>query len=380
MEQLDKQRANIDKIDDEIAALFLSRMEVCRSIALLKRNAGVPVLNTNRESQVLNRVMESMPDEMRSFAKQLFSTLFETSRVYQSSLIEEGSIIHEEINKLHQGRKPFPVSAKVACQGIEGEFSHLAADKLFPNSLISYVRDFEGVFEAIEKGVCSLGVLPVQNNFTGCANDVYDLIRKHHFYIIREVQLPVKYCLLANVGVELRNIKQIFTYPHALAQCSEFMKSLGKISVTMCENTATAAKLLSETGCSDAACIASEKCASIYSLSVLNPSVQDNNLNHACFIAISKNLEIYSGAQKTSIAINLQRESGSLNRLLNKLLAMNLNLTKLESKPIANSPLELSYYFDFEADISDGGVLNIIPELEKGYDSFTYLGSYDEIK
>lgn len=381
MERLEELRDRINTIDDEIVDLFRSRMEVCKDIALLKRDSDIPVLNTDRERQVLSRIMEGLPDELKLFAKQLFSTLFETSKAYQNRFIDVRSGIRAQIEaKLHQGERPFPVSAAVACQGVAGAFSHLASDKLFPAATNIFVRDFEGVFNAVEKGLCSFGVLPVENSLTGSVNAVYDLMQKHHFHIARAIRIPVKHCLLANAGAELSDITQVSSHPHALGQCSEFIKSLGNISVTACENTAAAAKLLSETGRTDAACISSKECASIYSLSVLKPNIQDNDLNYTRFIAISKDLEIYKGARKISMVVNVPHEPGSLNKLLNKFSAMSLNLTKLESRPIAGSPFEFSFYFDFEADISDGSVLNLLSELEKSCDRFTFLGSYDEIQ
>ena len=381
MERLEELREKIDGIDDEIVALYRSRMEVCKDIALFKSSKGLPVLNTVRESQVLSRVMKGMPDELSVFVRQLFSTILETSKAYQDRLFDVRSGIREEIEaKLRQGGKPFPLSATVVCEGEPGAFSSLASDRLFPNAAQIFVQDSEGVFNTLEKGRSCFGVLPIENGLTGSINAVYDLMRRHHFHIVRAIRFPVKHYLLASVGVELESIAQVSSDPHALGQGSELKKPLVDTSVAACENKAAAAKTPSEIKRIDAACIASNECASVYPHSILKESVQDNNLSNTRFIAISKEFDIYESARKISMVIDLRHEPGSLSRLLNKFSAMNLNLTKLESRPIASSPFEFSFYLDFEADISDEGVLNLLSEIEKSSNRFTFLGSYDEVQ
>lgn len=379
MEEIKELRDKIDNIDDEIVRLFKCRMDIAKEIAIYKRECGLAVLNPEREKQIICRVTEDAPDDIKLYLKQLFLTLFETSKAYQGKFSDFKSKTREDIEKkISGGAKSFPVSAAVACQGVAGAFSNIASDKLFPIANNIFFKDFEGVFNAVEKGLCSFGVLPVENSLTGSVNAVYDLMQKYRFYISRAVKLPVKHCLLANSGVEMKDVKVVFSHEQALNQCSQFLKSLGNIEVTACENTAAAAKLLSSSGRTDAACISSRECADLYSLSVLKPNIQNNDSNYTRFIAISKNFEFYKGS-KISIMANVAHEAGSLNKLLNRFSAMSLNLTKIESRPIPNSPFEFSFYFDFEADISDLGVLNLLSELEKTSDRFAFLGSYDEI-
>lgn len=378
--KLEDLRAGIDQIDDQIVALYAQRMNFAKQIAAAKKTDGTAISNSLREKSILSRVVNRVDEDIKLYTKQVFNTLFETSKAYQNSLIEIPSNLKDNIKKvLESGAKSFPLQATVACQGIEGAYSSIAAEKAFAISDLVYFKDFEGVFSAVNKGLCEFGVLPIDNSLVGSVNAVYDLMRKNRFYIVRSVKLKINHCLMAKKGTKLSDVKEIFSHEQAIAQSSELIKSLGGVTVTMCPNTAVAAKMVAQSQRSDIACISSLECASIYNLSILESNVQNKANNYTRFIIIAKQMQIYEDSDKISIMVNLPNEVGSLNKLLNKFYTLSLNLTKLESRPILDTTFEYSFYFDFDAKIEKTEVQNLLSELDNTTQQFVFLGCYKEI-
>lgn len=377
---IDEYRKKIDGIDDKIAALYNERMALAKEIGIEKAKNNSFVTDRSREKSIINRVTGAVDEGIAVFTKQLFETVFETSKAYQNRFLSTPQPDGLS-TAIENADKPFPVRASVACQGAEGSYSSIAAEKLFALSDISYFKSFDAVFNAVEKGFCAYGVLPIENSTAGSVNEVYDLMRKHSFYIVRSVRLPIFHSLLAKMNVKKEQIREIFSHGQALDQCSEFIASLGdRVKITVCENTAVAARAVASSDRNDIACIASEDCGEIYSLRTLQKQVQNNKHNYTRFICISKQPEIFAGSNKISIMANLPHEPGSLNRLLNKFSVLGLNLTKLESRPLEGSGFEFMFYFDFDGDIRTEEAKNLIAELNASLPAFVFLGSYLEVR
>lgn len=377
---LDNYRKQIDVIDDKIADLFIDRMAISKDIAIAKKDNNLAIVNFQREKEIINRVASKMPAGLKIYSKQLFSSIFDISKAYQTTFVDELSVTRSAIEKLTATSLPaFPIEANVACQGVLGSYSSLAAEKLFEISNIMYFRDFEGVFSAVDNGLCQYGVLPLENSSVGSVNRVYDLMAKFNFRIVRSCKLRIQHSLLANPGTKISDIKEIFSHEQALEQSAEFLKQYKNVKITACANTALAAKMVMESGRKDVACISSSECAKIYNLKELVRNIQDNENNYTRFIVISKKLEIFKKSDMISIMVNLPHTAGSLNRLLNEFSIRGLNLTKLMSRPQAKSPFEFTFYFDFEADINDKEVVNLIGIIENQVEQFTFLGCYEEI-
>ena len=276
----------------------------------------------------------------------LWSTLLELSRDYQENRLTTGeSPLCRDILAAAERTGQFPTRAVVACQGIEGAYSQIACDKLFPLSQIMYFGRFEGVFRAVEAGMCRYGILPIENSLYGSVTEVYDLMSKYNFHIARSVRIKIDHALLAKKGTALSDIREIVSHEQALGQCADFIKSLGDVRVTVCSNTAEAARAAAESGRNDIAALASPDCASLYGLSVLKTSVQNSDNNHTRFICISKDIEVYPGANRISLMLTLPHRPGSLYRMMARFAALGLNLTKLESRPIEGLDFEFMFYF-----------------------------------
>ncbi|MDO4528498.1 MAG: prephenate dehydratase [bacterium] len=270
-----------------------------------------------------------------------------------------------------------PERATVACQGVEGAYSQFACDKMFTYPSIMYFSGFEDVFKAVDSGLCRYGILPVENSTAGSVNKVYDLMNKYKFYITHSLKLFIGHALLAPEGVNLGDIKEVFSHEQALNQCSEYLASLG-VKITVCENTAAAAKMVAESGRKDCAAIGSKDCAELYGLHVIKSGIQNTDNNYTRFICISKNLEIHPGANKTSIMMTIPHKPGSLYNIISSFAALGLNMTKLESRPLPGTNFEFMFYFDIDASVYSDNLKILLNELEHDAEQFSYLGSYTE--
>ena len=373
-------REQMDKIDDQLIRLFTERMETAARIAEYKKEHGIPVLDKKRESEKLRQVMDKVPEDLKEYAAQLYSMLFEFSRSYQTRLIGGDDALTKRIClALEKTPQLFPDMVSIACQGIEGANSHIAACKLFRYPNILFFNSFESVFSAVDKGLCRYGIIPLENSTAGSVNSVYDLMMHYNFAIVRSIRLKVDHNLLANPSSDISQIREIYSHQQAISQCSAFLQTLENVKIIPCENTAIAAKYVAESGRSDIAALSSKECMSYYGLKCLKGSVQDSSANYTRFICISKELEIYPGADRTSIMATLPHEPGSLYKLLSKLYALGINLNKLESRPIPDRDFEFMFYFDLDTPVYSPGFMQFIGELGSVYESFTYLGSYSEI-
>ena len=372
-------RRRIDEADAELVRAFEKRMCAARDIADAKREGGLPVRDPAREREVLARQAAAVDGEMSLYVKLLYNTIFDISRSYQQRRLDKKAELGNRIARAIAGTPAlFPKQAVVACQGVEGAYSQQACDKLFALPSIMYFRRFEGVFQAIESGLCRYGVLPIENSSYGSVTEVYDLMRRYRFCIVKSLRLKIDHRLVARPGAELANIREIVSHEQAIGQCAAFLKGLKDVRVTVCENTAMAAQRVRESGRDDIAAIASPACAELYGLNVLKSDISDSDSNFTRFICISKELEIYPGADKMSLMLNVPHRPGALYGMIAKFAALGLNLTKLESRPIAGTDFEFMFYFDLDASVYDEAALGLLCELDEGPEAFTYLGSYSE--
>lgn len=284
----------------------------------------------------------------------------------------------ESIDKaLENTSKVFPKQAVVACQGIEGANSMIACESMFRNPDIKYVKTFDRVFDAVAKGQCQYGILPIENSLAGSVIQNYDLMKKYNVFIVNSNKIKIDHFLMAKKGVQISDIKTVYSHPQALAQCSEYLHELG-VEAKPCENTAVAAQMVADSDRNDIAALASKFCVSRYGLNVLNENCQNNENNYTRFICISNSLEIYPGAKKISLNLILPNKAGSLANLLMKFAELGINLTKLESRPIPGRNFEFMFYFDLEVSVYDEALAQLFKELDDGTERYELMGCYIE--
>lgn len=373
-------RNSIDSVDETLLQSFLKRMELAKDVAEYKAQNNLPTLNKGREREILARVMEKS-GELAPYSHRLYTTLFELSRSYQTSLHDSTSAVRTTIeSSIMPDGTLFPDSGFIACQGVEGAYSQMAADRMFPRGNISFFKSFEGVFDAVESGLCSYGVVPIENSSNGSVRAVYDLLRTKNVSIVRSMRLCVSHTLLVKPGVKLSEITEIHSHEQGLGQCSDFLKSLGdKVKLVPDANTAMAAEFVANSPERGVAAICSSNCASLYGLVPLDVRIQNSENNYTRFICISKNPEVYAGANKISLILSLEHKPGSLYEVMASFAAQEINLLKLESCPMVGHDFEFLFFFEVEASVRDPKVVNMLEDLEHSCPGFTYLGNYQEV-
>lgn len=377
--ELSEIRKNIDAVDDQLLELFLQRMALSEEVAAYKNENHLPILNKQREREILAKVTERAGEKER-YAYHLFSTLFELARSRQAELISAPTKVAAQIKaSLAAGGEVFPQTGLVACQGVEGSNSQVACDRLFPRGNIVYVKTFEAVVSAVESGLCKFGVLPIENSANGSVRTVYGLLQDRGLSIVRSTRLCIRHELLTLPGTKLEDITEIYSHEQALGQCSKFLSGLNGVRVIPCANTAMAAQMVADRGDKHVAAISSHPCAALYGLECLKDDIQDSDNNYTRFICITKDPVIYAGANRISLVIAFENKPGALYEILSKLAALDINMTKLESCPVVGSDFEFIFFLELEASVQDPSVLAMLEEMERSCAQFQFLGNYAEV-
>jgi chorismate mutase/prephenate dehydratase len=376
-------------MDAKIDGLYLQLEDIDNAIVdMLRERAGLVsgfdgldgAESAALERRVLASAADRAGDELSDCAEAVFRAVTVSDRSLKNRRAGLGSKTYAGICRAMVSTPPvFPAKAVVACQGVEGAYSQIACEGLFHLPSIMYFDSFEHVFRAVEAGMCRYGVLPIENSTAGSVNAIYDLMIRHNFSIVRSVRLRVSHCLLARPGADIGGVKEIFSHQQAIDQCAEFLASLGNVKVTAVENTAAAAKLVSESGRTDVAALASRSCAAHYGLEVLRADAQDSDSNYTRFICISKEPEIYPGADRISLMMILPHRPGSLYSVVSKFNSLGLNLLKLESRPLPGRDFEFMFYFDIGAPVTAPQTESLFRDLEAAGQELRYLGAYSEI-
>ena len=380
MSELEQLRGDIDAIDRQIVDLMKQRMETVAQVAEYKKANNIPVLDTGRERALLSKVGQEAGEELADYIQSMYRAIMAASRSYENGKLGRGSKVYDGIKKAREETPQlFPQRPTVACQGIEGAYSQIACDRLFKAPSILYFQSFDHVFKAVESGMCQYGILPIENSTAGSVNAVYDLMIRHNFSIVRSARLKVSHNLLAKPGTKLEDIRDVYSHEQALHQCAGYLAGLKNVAVHVVENTAVAARMVAQSDRSDVAALSSRLCAEQYDLEIVRDNVQDQDNNYTRFICISKKPEIYPGADRTSLMMTLPHKPGSLYNVLAKFYALNINLQKLESRPLPNREFEFMFYFDVEASVYAPEMEKLFRDLEAESEQLRYLGTYHEV-
>ena len=329
-----------------------------------------------REREVLAQMMDKAGD-MEEYAFYFFSKLISLACARQNEFIAKPTKVRTLVEQvMAQPNEVFPKTGTVACQGVEGSNAQAACDKLLPRGRIMYVKSFKAVFEAVGSGLCKYGVLPIENSSNGSVRAVYELLLEYQFSIVRSTDLFIRHELLAKPGTKLEDIRQIYSHPQAIGQCSNFLSSLKGVEVLPYNNTASAAKMVSESQASGLAAIAAPDCAKLYGLTSLCSDIQDSDNNYTRFICIAKDPVIYAGSNHISLILTCSNTPGALNDILSRLAARGVNMSKLESCPVTGRHFEFMFFLELNASVQDPGILPMLEDLERSCPTFTFLGNY----
>jgi len=231
---------------------------------------------------------------------------------------------------------------------------------------------------AVRDGFCEFGVLPIENSTAGSVNAVYDLLAQFDFHIVRSLRLKIDHNLLVKPGTKLADVREVYSHGQAITQCAGFIEAHG-LHATKYLNTAMSAEMVANSVRADVAAIASRSCAALYGLEVLEPNIQDSDNNYTRFVVISREPRVYPGANRTSLMITTANEPGALYRVLERFYALNINLIKLESRPIPGRDFEFMFYFDLDCPFGSEALDDLLDSIDDVCESFTYFGSYTEV-
>ena len=369
-------RAQLDQVDDEIVRLYEERMKLCEAVGEYKVRTGSKVFDRQREREKLADVAAKVSTDFnKKGVQELYQQLMSMSRKLQyQQLVQAGAL----------GRLPFiqinsldKENARIVFQGTEGAYSQAAMQAYFGKDCNSFhVRTFRDAMYAIEEGAADYAVLPIENSTAGAVAQMYDLLVEFENYIVGETILPITHTLAGLPGTNLGDIRRVYSKAEALMQTSRFLDEHSDWQQISVANTAIAAQKILEDGDKSQAAVCSAYAARIHGLSVLKEGINDDAGNSTRFIVVTNQKVFLKEARKISLCLELPHESGSLYHLLSHFIYNDLNMTKIESRPIEGRSWEYRFFIDFEGNLAEAGVKNAIRGLREESRSLKILGNY----
>ena len=368
-------RQQIDEIDSGIVELYEQRMDVSRRVAEYKISTGKKVFDRQRETEKLAKVKAMTHNEFNSRGiGELFEQIMSMSRKLQYRLLAEngssGKLSFIGVDELDTKK------ARVVFQGAEGSYSQAAMIRYFGEEIHSFhVDSFRDAMSAIDEGSADFAVLPIENSTAGIVSEIYDLLQEYENYIVGEQIIRVEHCLLGVPGAEIDRIRTVYSHPQSLMQSARFLGNHDWQQISM-QNNAFAAKKVAEDGDASQAAIAGEQAAEVYGLQILQRGVNDCGGNSTRFIIVTNQKIFRKDASKISICFEVPHESGSLYHMLSHFIYNNLNMTKIESRPIEDRAWEYRFFIDFEGNLADSAVKNALRGLRDEARNMKILGNY----
>lgn len=374
MIDLQKCREEIDQIDQKIVDLFEKRMKVSMKVAEYKIGTGKQVLDQAREQQKLDAVEALVEGEFnRHGVREIFTQIMSMSRKLQYSMMT--TEMKQEFTKINS--LPTTKETKVVFFGVNGSYTEQAMEECFGQEITSFpASTFRDVMVAVQEGRADYGVLPIENTTTGGITDSYDLLVEFDHYIVAEHVIKVEQALLALPGARLADIKRVYSHPQGILQSRRFLEQYPDMEPIEEGSTAGCARKVLEEQDLHQAAIASVRAAKTYGLEVLAENINHEDVNSTRFIIITKRREYVEGADKMSICFSLLHESGTLYNMLSHIIYNNLNMTKIESRPLAGKKFEYRFFLDFEGNIEAPGVINTLRGIESEALEMKILGNY----
>lgn len=376
MQDLSELREQIDAIDRQIVSLYEERMKISEAVGKYKIENGKKVFDKARENEKLASVTALASNEFnRHGVQELYEQIMSMSRKLQYQLLTQkgalGKLPFIGIDKLD-----FELS-RVVFQGVRGAYSEAAMKEYFGERINGFpVATFRDAMESIEEGAADFAVLPIENSSAGAVSEVYDLLVEFENYIVADVVIKINHCLAGVPGSKIEDITHVYSHPQALMQSSRFLNQYGEWQQISMGNTAMAAQMVVNSHDRSKAAVCSEYAAKVYGLHVLKHQINHNTENSTRFIIVTNQKVFLKHAQKISLCFELPHESGSLYRLLSHFIYNDLNLCKIESRPVEGRSWEYRFFVDVEGNMADPSVKNAIRGLREEARNLRILGNY----
>lgn len=363
MEKLDlvKIRKEIDQIDNELARLFEKRMGIVLDVARYKKDNKMPIKDSKREALILEKCKQRIknPNYVSGFQK-VMRDIMDISCDFEEVLLGDAETL------------------TVGYQGVAGAYSHLALQNYFKGRVVEETnyRVFEDVVQAVRSGEIKYGVLPIENSSTGGITEVYDLLRRYDVSIVGEKIIKVEHNLIANHGTKIEDIQEVYSHPQGFTQCQEFFKKYPNMKLIPYYNTAKGAELVKQKGTKNIAAVAGVQAAEKYGLEIIVRKINANENNYTKFVIISKESKEIVDADKITVVVSLENETGSLYKLLSYFNKFGLNLLNIESRPIVERPWEYFFHIDVSGNLKNEMVRKAFNSIQKEAKEFHVLGNY----
>ena len=374
--ELSELRKQIDAIDEQIVRLYEERMGISAQVAQYKIENGRKVFDRVREEEKIAKIRSLTHNDFnRHGITELFEQIMSMSRKLQYQLLTKEGVL---------GKMPFIAvqeldtkKARVVFQGAEGAYSQAAMETYFGDQVKSFhVDTFREAMECIEEGSADFAVLPIENSTAGIVSEIYDLLVEFENYIVGEQIIRIEHCLLGVPGAKLEDIKKVYSHPQSLMQSARYLKEHSAWEQVSMRNNAFAAQKVAEDQDVSKAAIAGAYAAKVYGLEILQQGINQSSANSTRFIIVTNQKIFRENAGKISICFEVPHESGSLYHMLSHFIYNNLNMTKIESRPIEDRSWEYRFFIDFDGNLSDGAVKNALRGLREEARNMKILGNY----
>jgi chorismate mutase/prephenate dehydratase len=363
-------RDDIDRIDADILKLLAERKAHSLRIAKEKGIHDRPSRDQTREEGLISdRIASGMEHDLDSGL---------VNRVWREIVNDSVRIQQEYLDRMETPGQ----AVTVAIQGIDGSYSQLAAQQYFDHkgTSVGYVRSqtFAAAIGAVQRGEADVAVLPIENTTSGAISEVYDLLLDSNLRFVGDVRFRIRHCLLGIAGASISELRRIYCHPQAVAQCSEFLAQLDHCEVVYFSDTALSGQKIRDLGDPTIAAIASEEAGRIFGLDVLKTGIANRDENYTRFVVVAPEpAHVPDGVPtKTSIVMAVGNHPGALMDALGVFHDADINLVMLESRPIPNNPREELFYLDFDGNISDPRVVEVLDTLTRQVRFMRVLGSY----
>ena len=379
MSDLGKLRTQLDLVDEKIVALFQERMQLCEQVGEDKIASGKKVLDRKRETEKLQTVGAKVPDDFQKKGiQEVYALFMSLSRKRQYQMLIEAGVVEPpsfvEVDVLGGER------TRIVFQGVEGAFGQAAMEQYFGRECQHFAAPtFRETMEAIATGQADYGILPIENSAIGSVVETYDLLVEYDNYIVGEVVLPITHTLSGLAGTKIEDIREVYSKAEALLQTARYLNSHPAWQQISVANTALAAKQIVTDSDPSKVAVCSAYAAKIYRLVVLAENINDEQHNSTRFIVITNRKIFLKEATKISICFELSHEIGSLYQLLSHFIYNDLNMTRIESRPIEGRSWEYRFFVDFEGNMRDSAVKNALQGLQEEAKNLKVLGNYHGI-
>ena len=369
-------RQEIDRVDREIVELFEGRMKLCREVAEYKIENGKQVLDTAREKEKIKKIEGLVKEEFnRHAAGDLFKQIMAMSRKLQYQILANHGMINDVSFEPVDTIKTDGI--RIVYQGVEGAYAHEAVIQYFGENADCYhVESWRDAMEEVKSGRADYAVMPIENSTAGSITQVHDLLIEYDNYIVAETDVKVEHALLGLPDADINDINTVYSHPQALMQCSRYLEEHRNWQQISCPNTAVSAKKIFDEGDKTHAAIAGRQAAKLYGLNVLKEKINSADLNTTRFVIVGRERIYTNEADKVSICVEINHESGSLYNVLSHFIYNKINMTKIESRPIADRKWEYRFIIDIEGKLGNAAVKNALRGISEEVNKFAILGNY----